>query len=82
VSELADVLGLERTTLTRGAGVLEQKGWLTETPTSDARERRLELTAQGRRKLEEAFPAWKEAQNLFDRELAARKDDRWTIPSG
>ena len=64
ISRLAEVLGLERTTLTRSATLLARKGWVSSPPSTDARERRLQLTEEGRAKLTEAFPAWKEAQEL------------------
>jgi DNA-binding MarR family transcriptional regulator len=61
--ELAELLGLERTTLTRAATLLERNGWLRGEPSTDARERPLRLTASGRRKLEAAYPSWKAAQD-------------------
>lgn len=67
VSDLAGVLGLERTTLTRGAGVLERRGWVETAPSDDARERPLRLTAAGREKVESALPAWREAQEMVER---------------
>ncbi len=67
VGELAEFLVLERTTLTRGATLLEKKGWVDAAPSADARERRLRLTAAGRRKLEAALPSWQEAQALAGR---------------
>jgi len=67
VTGLAEKLGLERTTLTRIAAVLERHGWVSIAPSEDARERPLRLTGAGRRKLVGAFPAWKEAQDLVDR---------------
>jgi DNA-binding MarR family transcriptional regulator len=60
---LAELLGLERTTLTRAATLLERNGWLRGEPSRDARERPLRLTASGRRKLEAAYPSWKAAQD-------------------
>ncbi len=70
VKELAETLGLERTTLTRIGGLLERNGWVSTAQSEDARERPFRLTAAGRRKLEGAFPAWKEAQDQVDRWLA------------
>lgn len=75
VGELADLLGLERTSLTRSARVLERQGWVGTAPSDDARERPLRLTAAGRRKLEDAFPAWREAQEMVDR-------GEWEPPAG
>lgn len=61
--ELADLLGLERTTLTRSAALLESKGWVRADPSPDRREKPLRLTASGRKKLEAAYPSWKAAQD-------------------
>jgi DNA-binding MarR family transcriptional regulator len=69
ISELADLLGLERTTLTRSAAILVQKGWVGAAPAEDGREHPLQLRAAGRRKLESALPAWREAQEMIDRWL-------------
>jgi DNA-binding MarR family transcriptional regulator len=68
VRELAGLLTLERTTLTRIGAVLERNGWVDTARSDDARARPLRLTAAGRRKLEAAFPAWKDAQELVDRQ--------------
>jgi DNA-binding MarR family transcriptional regulator len=70
VAELADILGLERTTLTRVGRVLERRGWLGSARSKDARRRPMQLTPAGRRKLEAAFPAWKQAQDLVDSRLS------------
>ena len=64
ISELADILGLERTTLTRSAALLERNGWVAAARPEDAREHPLRLTRTGRAKLERALPAWKAAQEM------------------
>jgi DNA-binding MarR family transcriptional regulator len=69
VSELAQVLGLERTTLTRSSAVMQRNGWIEAAESTDAREHPLRLTPAGRQKLEAAFPAWKEAQDLVGQKL-------------
>jgi DNA-binding MarR family transcriptional regulator len=69
IGELADALGLERTTLTRSAALLEKKGWVAPDRSDDRREHPIRLTAAGRRRLEAAFPAWKRAQELAARQL-------------
>ncbi len=63
MGELAELLGLERTTLTRSAMLLEASGWVRTDRSEDGRERLLALTASGRRKLEAAYPSWKAAQD-------------------
>lgn len=62
MTELAEFLVLERTTLTRGAARLVDAGWLDEAPSRDARQRILCITPSGLRKLHAAYPAWKQAQ--------------------
>jgi DNA-binding MarR family transcriptional regulator len=71
VGELARILGLERTTLTRGAAIIERKGWLTQGESRDAREHVLQITDSGRARLETAFPDWQAAQTLVGERLAA-----------
>jgi DNA-binding MarR family transcriptional regulator len=41
---------------------MRAKGWLEVVPGEDARTQPFRLTAQGRRLLEKAFPAWEQAQ--------------------
>ncbi|MPZ99526.1 MAG: MarR family transcriptional regulator [Dehalococcoidia bacterium] len=66
ISGLAEALGLERTTLTRSAALLERNGWIAAAPSEDARERRLSLTESGLHTLEAAFPSWEAAQRLVE----------------
>lgn len=83
ISELAEFLSLERTTLTRCTVVLERHGWVEIGRSEDARKRPLRLTGSGRRKLKAAFPAWKAAQDFVGRQLAVaawetrRADEGW-----
>ncbi|MFL6624024.1 MAG: MarR family winged helix-turn-helix transcriptional regulator [Sulfurifustis sp.] len=62
IGALAEGLGLERTSLTRSAAVLQEAGWIAPDAPGDGRERPLKLTSAGRKKLEAALPAWKAAQ--------------------
>lgn len=71
LGELAELLGLERTTLTRVAAVLTRKGLLGSARSRDGRERRLEVTAAGRDCLARALPAWRTAQADAERRLQA-----------
>jgi DNA-binding MarR family transcriptional regulator len=64
LGELAALLGLDRTTLTRVAAVLERRSWIAAGRTRDARNHLLRITAGGRRKLDAAFPAWEDGQRL------------------
>jgi DNA-binding MarR family transcriptional regulator len=69
IGGLSNALGLDRTTLTRSAALLEKKGWVTFDRSDDRRERPIRLTAAGRRRLEAAFPAWKAAQDVIEGRL-------------
>jgi len=60
---LADVLAMERTTLTRNIGPLESAGLLrVARDPDDARTRVLLLTRAGERAIEAAFPLWEAGQ--------------------
>ncbi|PYL09177.1 MAG: MarR family transcriptional regulator [Verrucomicrobia bacterium] len=61
MSELADRLGLERTTLSRNMRLLQLKGWVTAKDQRDRRIRQMQLTARGRKRAEAALPVWKRA---------------------
>ncbi len=71
LTELAGLLGLERTTLTRNLAPLEAAGLALSTPTSDRRVRALTLTNAGRDRLESALPLWHAAQADSARRLDA-----------
>jgi len=62
ISELADWLGLDRTTLSRNLRPLVRKGYVSLSRDVDQRRRIVRLTASGRRKLTTAFPLWRSAQ--------------------
>jgi DNA-binding MarR family transcriptional regulator len=60
--------GLDKTTVSRNLRLLQQRGWVALSPAGDRRERRVELTAAGQRRLALARPQWKKAQaDLRDR---------------
>lgn len=62
LGELAELLALERTTLTRSIGILEDRGWVTTIPDVDARRRRLGIAPAGRDRLGNALLSWQGAQ--------------------
>jgi DNA-binding MarR family transcriptional regulator len=73
VGELAETLGLERTTLTRSAALLGRKGWLGTDRSRDGREHVLRITDNGQRKLEAALPAWTQAQALAGKRITTNE---------
>jgi DNA-binding MarR family transcriptional regulator len=66
VAELADRLGMERTTLTRNLKPLVDAGWIALLSGADTRQRIVTMTEQGHEKLKEAIPAWRAAQDAFE----------------
>jgi len=62
VTELADLLMMDRTTLTRNFLPLENQGLVKTRPGEDRRTRLIELSKKGKNKLEKAIPLWKQAQ--------------------
>src|SRR5262249_11059441 len=57
-----EILQLEASTLSRSVKALQKRGWLEVVPDEDARTQPFRLTAQGRRLIEKAVPAWEQAQ--------------------
>jgi DNA-binding MarR family transcriptional regulator len=61
-NELARILVMDRTTLTRNLRLLRDAGWVTSGPGRGGRELHFELSAAGREALTAAIPIWREAQ--------------------
>ena len=61
-AQVCDLLQLDPSTLSRNVERMRAKGWLEVVPGEDARTQPFRLTAQGRRLLERAVPAWEQAQ--------------------
>jgi len=75
ISALADVLVIDRTTLTRSLRLLKQQGLLSVSERSTKRQRFLTLTPRGERVLGKSLPVWRDAHERFVRTLGA---DYWT----
>jgi DNA-binding MarR family transcriptional regulator len=74
LSQVAERLVMDRTTLTRNLAPLERDGLVTSERGSDQRERYVHLTPAGRRALEQALPLWRQAQA---RVVTAIGHDAW-----
>ena len=61
-AQVCDILQLDASTLSRNVRPLQAHGWLEVVPDEDARAQPFRLTAQGKRLIEKAVPAWEEAQ--------------------
>jgi DNA-binding MarR family transcriptional regulator len=63
ITELADQLAMDRTTLTRNLQIVKRTGFVQVRPGRNARTKDIQVTAKGRRALEKALPLWEQAQN-------------------
>src|SRR5262245_11452959 len=61
-AQVCEILHLDASTLSRNVKPLQAHGWLEAVPEADARAQPFRLTAQGKRLLEKAVPAWEAAQ--------------------
>ncbi len=74
MQDLAVVLAMDRTTLTRNLSPLLKKGLVKVSVGSDRRARPIRITPKGKTALENAFPYWEEAQSHILNNLG---DSRW-----
>ena len=61
-AEVCEFLELDTSTLSRTVDRMVENGWLEIVPDEDGRSQPFRLTAQGRRLMERALPAWEQAQ--------------------
>ncbi len=73
--QLASLLEIDSTTLTRTLAPLRRKGWLDAEAGADRRELRLSLTAAGKREYVRVLPFWQTAQKGLQRALGKKT---WT----
>ncbi len=62
INQMAEISGLDRTTLARNLKLLEERGWIVVHSGADQRRREIHLTESGRQILLEALPLWEQAQ--------------------
>ena len=71
IAALAQLLGMDRSTLTRNLGPLEKEGLITVGAEGWRRSRALEITRKGQSRLREALPLWKKAQDMLKSRLGS-----------
>lgn len=72
ISQVASVLGMDRTTLTAALKTLERRGLVAVSVSEeDRRERRLSLTAKGADTLRAALPIWRAEHKKVEKALSA-----------
>jgi len=60
--EVCEYLHLDVSTLSRNVERMQARGWLEVVPDEDGRSQPFRLTPQGRKLLDQAIPAWSDAQ--------------------
>lgn len=73
LTKLAEVLGMDRTTLTRNLKPLEKQGLIESQVGEDRRERLILLTAKGEAAYAKALPLWEQAQSQLIDTLGEEK---------
>jgi len=73
---LAEVLGMDSTTLTRSLALLRKQGWLRSEPGEDKRALRLSLTKAGEKAYERILPFWQTAQKRLIQAVGERNLNR------
>jgi DNA-binding MarR family transcriptional regulator len=61
-SQVCEFLQLDMSTLSRNVELMRKNGWLEIVPGDDARSHRFRLSAEGKRLIDKAIPAWEKAQ--------------------
>jgi DNA-binding MarR family transcriptional regulator len=75
ITALANLMGMDRSTLKRNLTPLEDQGLLAVGNEGWRRSRTLDITATGRSRLREAIPLWESAQKRLKHQLGG---DRWS----
>lgn len=79
--QLAEMLAMDSTTLTRTLKIMLRQGWVAENRGEDRRERRFRLSKSGELLLSRATPEWEKVQARLRRRLGAQTWEtleRWT----
>lgn len=70
MAEMAEVMRMDRTTLSRGLKPLREKRWVNAEPEeNEPRRHVLTLTTVGRAKIKQAVPLWEAAQAEYEAEI-------------
>ena len=69
VSQLAEELGMDRTTLTRNLSVLERQGFIKISAGKDHRTRIVTITSSGSTSIAKTIPLWNEVQRNVKKQM-------------
>ena len=74
ISELAAILGLDRSSLGRNLKVLERENWVSFAAGEDERSKVVHLTGKGKKALSTALPLWHGVQKRMKSSLGTEKE--------
>jgi len=74
--ELARILAMDSTTLTRTLAVMSRSGWIAKKRGQDRREWRMRVSGAGEARFQQALPHWRKAQTHVRRQLGKELSDR------
>src|SRR6202011_2604315 len=74
ITELAEIVELERSSLSRNLKVLERDGLVCFSGSDDERSKVVQLTPVGKAALKKALPLWLEAQARMKLEIGGEQD--------
>ena len=72
ISQIAEELGMDRTTLTRNLSVLERQGFIMISSGKDHRTRIATITSKGRKSIANAIPLWNEIQREVKQQMGEK----------
>ncbi len=75
ITQLADALGMDRTTLTRNLQPLERRGLIQIDSEKDLRVKNVSITKGGLKLFEDALPKWEKVQLMISGKLG---QERWS----
>jgi DNA-binding MarR family transcriptional regulator len=81
ISELAEIVELERSSLSRNLKVLERDGLVCFKGSNDERGKVVQLTPAGKAALKKALPLWQEAQARMKLEIGREQESIFAILS-
>ena len=74
ITDLAENVGMDRTALNRALTIMMKNGWVTVKGCDQSLEKKIRITAKGKKKLESAIPLWKDTQQKF---IADSGKEQW-----
>lgn len=73
ISELAEKMGLERTSLSRNLRPMEKDGLISISDELEKRRRYIQLSSQGKAAYKKALPLWNKAQLQFQEQMGVQE---------